>query len=615
MKAKRREQPSTDISMPRLTDKSTVIVVSVAIHIALILSGATVTVFYAKAQEEPLAFVVQREQVVQEFEYDPELERAIFKAPRILADRLVERPIIMLDEEIELHDVPKGTGFDNLGSRGLMSTSVCDAYGVGGGACGAYGQRWGKGSFDDGKGNFFFLNDGDRPFIATSFDHLSTFAADVDTASYTIARSNILQGKLPPKKGVRIEEFVNYMKYAYQPPYAGEFAIRMEAAPSKFGHNDEIRLLRIGIKGKEIYPEERKSAVITFVIDVSGSMQGENRLGLVKKSLLMMLDEMRPDDRIGIVIYGSEARLITEPLGFENKDFLVEAVKSVRIEGSTNTEAGLVLGYKTAADHFQEGVINRVVLCSDGVANTGTTEGSEILKRIAEYAKKGIYLSTIGFGMGSYNDELMETLADKGDGQYAYIDNMKEAELFFSSGFVAAIEPIAKDMKIQVDFNAEVVKSFRLLGYENRRLAHKDFKNDAVDAGEVNMGHAVTALYELKLQEDVSDGRIASVSIRYKNPDNIAEVKEMKKEFFVCNLNPFFERTSADFRLAVAAAEFAEILSGSFFAKDSSLETVAALADEVALELYESAQAKELAELARKANEIMQKEEFASLEK
>jgi Ca-activated chloride channel family protein len=374
----------------------------------------------------------------------------------------------------------------------------------------------------------FFETYGVNPFVDTDEDRLSTFAIDVDTASYAVARKYLNGRHLPPKNAVRTEEFVNYFKYYYRSPVEYPFAIHFEGAPSKFGKQGVHKLLKIGIKGREIGVEERRDAVLTFVIDVSGSMNQGNRLGLVKQSLRLLVNQMGEGDRIGIVVYGTNARIIAKPLPMGYRQLLLNAIDGLRSEGSTNAEQGLTYGYEMARKFFRKGCINRIILCSDGVANTGATRAETILKRVKKFAGDGIYLSAVGFGMSNYNDVLMEKLADKGNGNYAYVDTLDEAKRVFVENLTSTLQVIAKDVKIQVDFNPDVVRSYRLLGYENRGVADRDFRNDKVDGGEVGPGHMVTALYELKMHSG-AEGKIGIVHVRYKDPENDDEVSEVKR--------------------------------------------------------------------------------------
>ena len=418
----------------------------------------------------------------------------------------------------------------------------------------------------------FFKGSGTNPFIDTEDDNFSTFAMDVDTASYAVTRRYISDGHLPPSEAVRVEEFVNAFDYNYTPPVDEAFAIHLEGAPSKFGEGKRLQLLRIGIQGRVIPDTDRKAAILTFVIDVSGSMDYEHRLGLVKNALRLLVNQLRPTDKVGIVVYGSDARVVLPHTSIVNQGHILERIDSLCTEGATNAEAGLRMGYELALQNLNPDCINRVILCSDGVANVGQTGSEAILKEIRTYVKEGVTLTTVGFGMGNYNDVLMEQLANKGNGSYAYIDTLDEAKRLFVEDLTGTLQLIAKDAKIQVEFNPETVSRFRLLGYENRRLAHEDFRDDTVDAGEVGSGHSVTALYEIKLHEN-ADGKLATVSIRHENPDT-GHVTEVNRSISTDALKGSFEETTPAFQLAASVAEFAEILRGSFWAQDGSLENV-----------------------------------------
>jgi Ca-activated chloride channel family protein len=431
--------------------------------------------------------------------------------------------------------------------------------------------------------SMFFEGYGVNPFIDTEDDPLSTFAMDVDTASYTIARRYITEGHLPPHDAVRVEEFVNYFDPAYPEPGEGQgpFAIHLEGAPSPFGQ-ERYYLVRVGIQGRRVHAEDRKDAVLTFVIDVSGSMDRENRLELVKRSLRLLVEELRPADRIGIVVYGSRARTVMQPISVSDKERILDAIDSLRPGGSTYAEEGLREGYRMANRAFRQGAINRVILCSDGVANVGQTGADNILKVIGEYAGRDIALSTVGFGMGNYNDVLMEQLADKGNGNYAYVDNLNEARRVFVENLTGTLQVIARDAKIQVEFDPATVSRYRLLGYENRAVADDDFRNDDVDAGEVGAGHSVTALYEIKFHQgdghtDDVVGRALTVRVRYQDPDTLV-VNEVSRELWRDDLGTSLQDASPWFLFTAAVAEYAEILRGSYWAQGSDLEDVLDLA-------------------------------------
>ena len=450
----------------------------------------------------------------------------------------------------------------------------------------------------------FFKHYGVNPFIDTEDDHFSTFAVDVDTASYTVTRKFVTDGNLPDPDSVRVEEFVNYFDYEYERPTEGEdaFAIHMEGSPSPFGGENHW-LMRVGLQGKDIAAENRKDATLIFTIDVSGSMEREDRLELVKKSLRLLVDELRPTDEVGIVIYGSSGRVLLEPTSGEDKDEIKDAIDELRPGGSTFVADGLRLAYKMAVDNVEDGRITRVIVLSDGVGNVGDTGSESILRQVQEHVDRGVTLTTVGFGMGNYNDVLMEQLANDGDGTYHYVDELSEARRIFVEDLTGTLQVIARDAKVQVDFNPEVVSRYRLLGYENRRVADEQFRDDTVDAGEIGADHSVTALYELKLHDnadgDDADGILGTVFVRYQDPDS-SEVLEISRTLQHSELSSGFEDASPRFQLAAVVAEYAEILRESYWAQDGNLEDVVAQARRVQGLLPRGSDVAEFADLTQR---------------
>ena len=461
----------------------------------------------------------------------------------------------------------------------------------------------------------FFKNYGVNPFVDTEDDHLSTFATDVDTGSYTIVRRFLHDGHLPPEKAVRVEEFVNYFKYDYPAPQEDVFRVYAEAAPWKFGTGRKNSyLLRLGLKAMQVSEENRKPAVLTFVIDVSGSMNRENRLGLVKKALRILVERLREEDRIGIAVYGSRGRKVMDHRGLDEKAEILGTIESLHAGGSTYAEEGIRIGYEMAESAYRKGYINRVILCSDGVANVGQTGADDILEVIKKKAEKGITLSAIGFGMGNYNDVLMERLGDKGNGHYAYIDTIVEAKRIFEDNLTGTLQVVARDVKVQVDFNPKVVRSYRLIGYENRDVPDEKFRDDKYDGGEVGAGHSVTALYELKLWPG-KKGTVATTYVRYKDADTMVAT-EFNSSIATEDFMPLAEKeidtgfetaSSFDFRLATVAAEFAEILRKSYWAKGAKLSDTLHRAQAVLHERPGDADIIELVDLISKANQLMKK--------
>jgi Ca-activated chloride channel family protein len=418
----------------------------------------------------------------------------------------------------------------------------------------------------------FFENSGTNPFLDTEDDNLSTFAMDVDTASYTVARNYLMNfQQLPPAESIRPEEFINFFDAHYDSPDDEHaFAIHMEAAPAPFGYEGHY-LLRVGVQGRYIAPEDRTAAFLIFVIDVSGSMDMENRLGLVKESLALLVDELREDDRVAIVVYSDNSRVVLNPTPASESHDILDAINALHPEGSTNVDAGLRLGYDLAQSHMREGEITRVVVLSDGVANVDTTSPDGILRNISEGVDSGVTLSTIGFGMGNYNDVLMEQLANDGNGSYYYIDNLRQARRVFVHNLTGTLQVIGYDAKIQVEFNPEVADRYRLIGYENRAIADEDFRNDTVDAGEVGAGHSITALYEVALEDDDLSPAdlIATAYIRYEDADT-REVVELQQGIAYGQVMDSIDEAAPTFRLQVAVAEFAELLRGSFWAEEGN---------------------------------------------
>lgn len=443
--------------------------------------------------------------------------------------------------------------------------------------------------------NTFFRDYGVNPFVSTEDERYSTFGMDVDTASYTISRSYIQDGNLPPADAVRVEEFVNYFDGDY--PAADEaLQVYLDGARSRFGE-DNKHLLRIGVAAREILPEERNAVSLTFVIDVSGSMNRENRLDLAKRSLERLVNNLTRNDRVGIVVYGTRARTVLHPTSDRNE--IRRAIKSLRAEGSTNAEAGLLMGYRLASDSFREGDNNRVILISDGVANVGKTGPKSILERVEQEANRNITLTAIGVGMGNYNDILLEQLADNGNGNYFYVDDDEEARRLFGTELISVLETVAMDAKIQVEFNPAVVERFRLLGYENRSLETEDFRDDSIDAGEVGAGHEVTALYELTIREGARGGA-ATVNIRYQHPET-REATEDWREVTVDDLDRSFEQASPRFRFVASVAEFGEILRDSYWAEESSLEAVRRVASQALDDMDSSPAEREFVSLVQTA--------------
>ena len=444
----------------------------------------------------------------------------------------------------------------------------------------------------------FYEHAGVNPFIDTEDDHFSTFAIDVDTASYTVARRYVQDGNRPEPASVRVEEFINFFDQGYAAPRNDAFAIHMEGSPSPFG-GETHWLVRVGLQAKDVAESERKDATLIFAIDVSGSMDRGDRLELVKRSLRLLVDELGPRDEVGIVIYGDQGRVLLEPTDGGERNRIMHAIDSLTPGGSTYAEEGLRMAYEMAAHEVRPGRITRVLLLSDGVGNVGRTSADSILNQIRSYVEAGVTLTTMGFGMGNYNDVLMEQLANDGDGTYHYVDNIGEARRIFVENLVGTLQTVAKDAKVQVDFNPAVVSRYRLIGYENRRVDDQDFRNDAVDAGEIGAGHSVTALYELKFHENAF-GTIGRVYLRYEDPDT-GRAHEINSALEFNDLARRFQDASPRFQLAAVVAEYAEILRESYWAQEGNLEVTAYEANRVQRLISFDADVAEFADLVARS--------------
>ncbi len=431
---------------------------------------------------------------------------------------------------------------------------------------------------------------GDNAFVLAALDPLSTFAADVDTASYALARRYLNDGVIPEKAQIRTEEFVNYFDPDVAPPTEGTFAIELEAAPSLFGGAPDRWLLRVTLRGREVPERDRLPQRLTFVVDTSGSMRQENRIELVKHALRLLVAELRPNDQIALVRFANDASLVLPMTPASNRAVIEQAIHSLAPDGSTNAEAGLKLGYAQAAQTVDPEALSRVIFLSDGVANVGQTDQDRINSDVAAYRAQGIYLNTIGVGMGNHDDVFLEQLADKGDGLCNYVDSAQEARRALVDNFVGAIVPIARDVKIQLEFDSELVRRYRLLGYENRAIADADFRNAAVDAGEVGSGHQVAALYEIEVGATVGAGArpFATARVRFKPPHGEGDAEsEIERSIQVDSVKPSYEEGAPGYRRSTLVAQFAELLRRSTHAQGDSLDLLVHEAAELAAELHD----------------------------
>ncbi len=413
-----------------------------------------------------------------------------------------------------------------------------------------------------------------NPIKLVSEEPVSTFSSDVDTTSYSVARRYIMQNnELPPSDAVRVEEFVNYFDYDYPLPDGADAPFKPTVWVTPTPWNAHTKLMHIGVKGFDIEPEDTPDANIVLLLDVSGSMQSENKLPLVKKSVALLVDEMSRDDTIAMVVYAGAAGVVLEPTQGDKKTKILKALNSLEAGGSTAGGEGLALAYKLAEENFAKDKVNRIILATDGDFNVGVVDADSLEDFVARKRKTGIYLTILGFGEGNYNDVIAQKLAQAGNGVAAYIDTLNEARKVLVREFRSTLFPIAKDLKFQVEFNPAVVAEYRLIGYETRLLNREDFNNDAIDAGDIGSGHTVTALYEIALvgsegrmiddlryqpaavPADLS-GEAAFVRLRYKLPDE----DESRLIETAVMAEGAYSDAPADARFAAAVAAFGQKL-------------------------------------------------------
>jgi Ca-activated chloride channel family protein len=436
----------------------------------------------------------------------------------------------------------------------------------------------------------------ETPFESPKTAPLSTFSIDVDNASYTNIRRMINNGQKVPKEAVRIEEMMNFFKYSYpEPQKEHPFSINTEYSDAPWNPNH--KLLRIGLQGKNTLSEELPASNLVFLIDVSGSMYDDNKLPLLKESMKVLVNQLRKEDTVAIVVYAGAAGLILPPTSGDQKERIITAMETLTVGGSTAGGEGIELAYKIAQDHFIKKGNNRVILATDGDFNVGASSDNSMQKLIEEKRKSGVFLTCLGFGMGNYKDSKMEKLADKGNGNYAYIDNIQEANRFLGKEFKGSMFAIAKDVKIQIEFNPSLVQAYRLIGYDNRKLRPEDFENDTVDAGELGIGHQVTALYEI-IPTDVnskffsaskelkytittptnnSNHELATIKFRYKQPHGSKSMEMIKT---VENKAISLFNTSTDFKFGTAVAWFGLTLRESEYVPNKNLDAIKALAQQ-----------------------------------
>jgi Ca-activated chloride channel family protein len=435
----------------------------------------------------------------------------------------------------------------------------------------------------------------ENPFLEAARAPLSTFSIDVDTASYSNTRRFLNEGQLPPRDAVRIEELVNYFSYDYpQPLGEAPFSVKAEVADCPW--NTQHRLVQIGLQGKRVSTETMPPANLVFLVDVSGSMGQPHKLPLVKQGLRTLAGQLTSRDRVAIVTYAGSSGVALQSTPGDRRNEIIAAVERLEPGGSTNGGSGIKLAYKVAEDNLIRGGTNRVVLATDGDFNVGVTGDEELVGLIERERERGVSLSVLGFGSGNLNDSMMEKLADHGNGNYAYIDSESEARKALGEQAAGTLLTIAKDVKIQVEFNPRLVAGYRLIGYENRLLAARDFNDDRKDAGEIGAGHTVTALYEIvpagqrvenpgvdelkyagpsEEPQGTGTGELMTVKLRYKEPGG-AESKPLN--FGVVDTRAAYANASADFKFAAAVAEFGMLLRGSRYKGQASYDSAAQLA-------------------------------------
>jgi Ca-activated chloride channel homolog len=435
----------------------------------------------------------------------------------------------------------------------------------------------------------------ENKFLAAIQNPLSTFSIDVDEAAYSNVRRYLENGSMPPAGAVRIEEMINYFDYSYPKPVNGDpFTVNTEISECPW--NPQHKLIHIGLQGKEIPVDNLPPSNMVFLVDVSGSMDEPNKLPLVQASMNMLVDQLREKDKVAIVVYAGNAGLVLPSTSGVNKIKIKEAINNLEAGGSTAGGEGIKLAYKTAKENFIAKGNNRIILATDGDFNVGVSSDDELVRLIEQERKSGVFLSVLGYGMGNYKDNKMQQLADKGNGNHSYIDNINEARKVLVNEFGSTLFTIAKDVKIQIEFNPSKVQAYRLVGYENRMLAHEDFNDDLKDAGELGSGHTVTALYEvipLGVKDDFTKSvdplkyqsnekkifsttdEILTIKLRYKKPDE--DISKLITHAVMDN-HIALTNTSDNFRFSAAVAEFGLLLRSSDYKQQSSYNQVISMA-------------------------------------
>jgi Ca-activated chloride channel family protein len=490
----------------------------------------------------------------------------------------------------------------------LTATALAlTACGGGDGGTDAVSPSAGQGGYaeppaSDTNGNTF-EDEGVNGPVDTATDGRSTFALDVDNGSYRVAQAMVAQGQQPPAESVRAEEWVNAFDYGDPAPTEAALAVRAESGVRADGEPGS-QVVRVAVTARDVAPEGRPSVNLTLVVDRSGSMGMGDRLGLVQDSLELLTESLRPDDTISVVGFDDQVELVVPPTAVEDRGTIMGALAGLTPRGSTNVEAGLSLGYEQARRAYRPGGINVVVLCSDGVANVGMTGPESIAARIAEEGRNGIHLVTVGYGMGNYNDHLMEQLADQGDGFYRYVDTYDEARTVYVDELTSLLAPVADDARTQVEFDPERVTSYRLVGYENRAMDDDSFEDLGADAGELGAGHHASALYEVRLAPGVAPGdQIGTAKVLWKAPDTEAPGLATASVHAADPEQPM----SDSLQLATTVADLAAVVKGDGYSEDEpsvGLDDVRNRA--IALEWREVSGASELVDLATRLEYLQQ---------
>lgn len=518
-----------------------------------------------------------------------------FKRKVLNGLRIESRPVFRTTVQLEVGSVAE-TVEVQAGSGSGRGSGV--GMGMGGGFGPGSGGNMGGGVYRVGisaPNTENYRKVSENGFLAVKQQPLSTFSIDADTASFSNTRRFLREGQLPPPDAVRVEEFLNTFRYSFPAPTGPHpLAIHTEAGPCPWQPKHQLAM--IGLKTKALEASELPPANLVFLLDVSGSMNVPNKLPLLKQSFALLVEQLRPQDSVGIVVYAGASGALLEGVKGSEKHRILDALSGLQAGGSTNGASGIVLAYQLAERSFRKDANNRVILATDGDFNVGVSSDGDLVRLIEEKRRTGIFLTVLGYGMGNYKDGKLEQLANAGNGNYAYIDNLLEARKFLVREFGQNLVTVAKDVKLQVEFNPRHVKEYRLIGYENRLLQAQDFRDDKKDAGELGSGHSVVALYEivphvaesqsggvpdLRYQKDAKDDKkhkdeLLFVRLRYKAP-GAENASEFSVPLEAKGIEPVLALTSPDFRFAAGLAEFAQVLSKSKWAGASRLENARAL--------------------------------------